>query len=76
MASDGSNVRRLTDDPGEDSNPSLSADGKVIVFTSDRDGDVDVYAMAADSSDVRDLTRNTAWDYVPDWSPGATSTTP
>ena len=59
MAADGSDVVRLTHDPGEDSNPSWAHDDTDIMFTSDRDGDVDVYAMARDGSDVRNLTRRT-----------------
>ena len=40
-----------------------------IMFTSDRGGFVDVYAMARDGSNVRNLTQNPAFDFVPDWTP-------
>jgi Tol biopolymer transport system component len=36
-----------------------------IVFHSNRDGDLDVYSMNADGSDVRNLTNNTASDAYP-----------
>jgi Tol biopolymer transport system component len=39
------------------------------MFTSDRGGNVDVYAMDRDGSDVRNLTQTPAWDFVPDWTP-------
>jgi Tol biopolymer transport system component len=41
------------------------------MFTSDRGGNVDVYAMGRDGSDVRNLTQNPALDFVPDWTPTA-----
>ena len=53
---DGSNVVRLTDEPGFDFFPDWSPDGQRITFTSDRDGKPDIYAMAADGSDVRRIT--------------------
>jgi len=28
-----------------------------------------IYAMAPDGSDVRNLTQNPAFDFVPDWTP-------
>ena len=45
--------------------------GPILVFTSDRGGNFDVYEMALDGSRVRNITNNDAWDFVPDWSPGA-----
>lgn len=53
---DGSNVVRLTDEPGFDFFPDWSPDGRRITFTSDRDGKPDIYTMAADGSDVRRIT--------------------
>ena len=45
------------------------ADGTRIAFTSDRDGDWEIYTMRADGTDVRQLTVNAAWDWDPSWSP-------
>lgn len=39
-----------------------------IVFTSDRDGDFELYAMNPDGSDVRRLTRSPGWDGQADLS--------
>jgi Tol biopolymer transport system component len=40
-----------------------------LVFDSERDGDDDIYLMAADGSDVQQLTNEPGRDYEPDVSP-------
>ena len=45
---------------------SWSPDSEHILFTSDRDGDADVYEMNRDGSNVRQLTDNSADDIVGD----------
>lgn len=40
-----------------------------ITFHSNRDGDLEIFAMNADGSDVIQLTHNTAGDLLPLWSP-------
>ena len=54
-APDGSGLRRLTDTPGYDAEATIGPDGR-IVFTSVRDGDLEIYSMNGDGSDVRRLT--------------------
>jgi TolB protein len=49
--------------------PAWSPDGRTIVFVSWRDGNGEVYAMDADGSSPRNLTRNPAKDVRPAWSP-------
>lgn len=48
---------------GQDSPPSY------IVFSSNRDGDYDLYVMNPDGSDVQPVTQNEAWDDKPSFSP-------
>ena len=66
---EGKNVRRLTDTPGYDAEGGFSPDGKRIVFTSERDGDLEIYTMAADGSDVRRVTHAKGYDGGPFYSP-------
>jgi dipeptidyl aminopeptidase/acylaminoacyl peptidase len=40
-----------------------------IAFASDRDGNPEIYVMAADGSHLRNLTQNSASDLWPVWSP-------
>jgi Tol biopolymer transport system component len=47
----------------------LSPDGKRIVFTSLKDGDLEIYTMNADGSDVRRLTNTPGYDGGAWWSP-------
>ena len=54
-APDGSELTRLTDTPGYDAEATIGPDGR-IVFTSVRDGDMEIYSMNGDGSDVRRLT--------------------
>jgi Tol biopolymer transport system component len=55
-------VKQLTTGPGYNAEATLSADGKRIVFTSVRGGDLDIYTMNADGNGVRRLTRHLGYD--------------
>ena len=55
MKTDGSESRRLTFDPADDTHPSFSPDGGRILFDSDRGGMWNLYTMAPDGADVRAL---------------------
>lgn len=65
---DGGNLRRLTDHDGYDAEGAVSPDGSRIVFTSLRDGDLDLYLMDADGSNVRRLTDTPGYDGGPFFS--------
>ena len=58
MNSDGSNQVRLTDDPEADSGADWSPDGTRIAFTSERDGNREIYVMDADGSNLIRVTDN------------------
>jgi TolB protein len=66
---DGKIVKSLTAGPGYNAEATLSADGKKIVFTSSRDGDLDIYTMNADGTDVRRLTNTPGYDGGPFFAP-------
>ncbi|MFL6230646.1 MAG: TolB family protein [Pyrinomonadaceae bacterium] len=59
---DGSNLKQLTNAPGYDAEATTSVDGKHIVFTSVRDGDLELYSMDADGTHVRRLTNELGYD--------------
>jgi TolB protein len=58
---------QLTDDRAGDWVPAYAPDGSRIAFVSDRNGDSEVWSMAADGSDLRNLT-NHAWHLDGQWS--------
>ncbi|MYH95348.1 MAG: protein kinase [Acidimicrobiia bacterium] len=68
----GTNQRKLTDNQGNNFDPSLSPDGTTIVFTSDRNGNHEIRVMNADGSSDERLTNNRATDADPAWSPNGT----
>ena len=74
---DGSNLRALRPNapaPGLETSynaeATVSPNGKRIIFTSNRDGDLDLYSMRPDGKDVRRLTNRVGYDggafYSPD----------
>jgi TolB protein len=68
-ALDGSGFERLTDTPGYDAEATVSPDGRTIVFTSVRDGDLEIYTMSIDGKDVKRLTHEPGYDGGPFFSP-------
>ena len=70
---DGSDPRRLTDNPGNDMYPTWSADGRYVAFVSDRDEDREIYVMKADGTEQMNLTHEPAEDWTPSWSPDGKS---
>ncbi len=49
--------------------PIYSPDGSRILFTSNRDGNPEIYVMNRDGTNMRRLTSNPAIDVTPTWSP-------
>ena len=66
---DGKNLHRLTYSKGYDAECSYSADGRQIVFCSDRGGNPNLYTMNADGGNVRQLTHATGYKGGPFFSP-------
>jgi TolB protein len=69
MNRDGSNVRRLTTNPANDSTPTWSPTGTQIAFTSDRSGSPQIWVMDADGLNQRRLTFNDSYADRATWSP-------
>lgn len=75
VKSDGSDVRRLTNHPAEDSNPSWSPDGATIAFVSDREGERHaIYVMNPDGSELQRLAFSKRQEFCfPAWTPDSKS---
>jgi TolB protein len=69
MNADGSGQKRLTDHPKMDYWPVWSPDGKKIAFTSNRDGNYEIYLMNPDGSEQVNLSRHKGNDNYAAWSP-------
>jgi TolB protein len=59
---DGTDLKRLTTADGYDAENTVSPDGKKIVFTSTRDGDLELYDMNVDGTGQRRLTNSLGYD--------------
>lgn len=66
---DGTNIQRLTVHKARDVYPRFSPDGKWIAFSSDRNGNLDVYLIPASGGTVKQLTSHSADDTVLNWTP-------
>jgi TolB protein len=68
MKPDGSDVQKVIGEGG--AGHSWSPDGKMIAFTSNRDGNhLDLYVINADGSGIRRLTNSAEEKVWPSWSP-------
>lgn len=73
---DGSNMRPLLPKKVNPDEPTayyaeatVSPDGKRIIFTSNMDGDLEIYSMRTDGTDIRRLTNRVGYDGGPYYSP-------
>jgi Tol biopolymer transport system component len=66
---DGTGFRRLTNNDEGDRNPSVSADGRWLVFQRTIGGNEEILKMRTDGSRRRRLTNNSTDDFDPSWSP-------
>jgi Tol biopolymer transport system component len=79
MNADGSNQTRLTNNPGEDSEPDWSPDGKYVAFVSYRDEpnfkkckfscNSEIYIVGVNGEGLTRLTNNQTYDHHPAWQP-------
>ncbi len=72
MQADGSNVRVLTKNQGNNYYPSWSPDSRQLAIASDRDGLIQVFLMNADGTNPRVLTDGKSRAEKPAWSPDGT----
>jgi TolB protein len=59
---DGKIVKQLTKTPGYDAEATISPDGKTMVFTSMRDGDLELYTMNLKNGRVKRITNHLGYD--------------
>jgi tricorn protease len=65
----GQNIKRVTVHRARDVYPRFSPDGKWIAFSSDRNGNLDVYVIPAEGGAAKQLTFHSADDSVQGWTP-------
>lgn len=72
-ARDGTNVRRLTSNAGQVSNPVFSPDGSLIAFSAEYDGNIDVFVVPASGGVPTRLTWHPGADNVQAFTPDGKS---
>ncbi len=70
-ASDGSVIKRLTNDKAIDTSPSWSPDGGQIAFVSDRNGGPQIFVIGAGGGAAKQVSFNGSYNTTPTWSPKA-----
>lgn len=68
VSTQGGEAVRLTALPGNETNPSVSPDGKWLAFSSDQYGNKDIFIMPLTGGPIRQLTYHQATDEMESWS--------
>ncbi len=69
MRGDGSELRRLTEQPGSDRYPAWDPGGRKLVFQSDRSGTPDLYILEVAIGAISQLMQLEGEEILPAWSP-------
>ena len=69
----GGMARRITTFQGQTSNPHFSPDGKLIAFSGEYAGNLDVYVVPAEGGEPKRLTWHPGGDSVQGWTPDGKS---
>ncbi|MGE0089933.1 MAG: S41 family peptidase [Bacteroidales bacterium] len=68
VESSGGTAFRITAMDGAESNPVFSPDGKWLAFSSEQNGNADLYVMPIEGGEIKQLTFHDANDYADSWS--------
>lgn len=68
-AVDGRTVTQLTNDPSDDLMPSISPDGTMVAFASNRNGNWDIYTMPIAGGAATQITFDADEEVQPTWAP-------
>ncbi|MGE0551263.1 MAG: LpqB family beta-propeller domain-containing protein [Kofleriaceae bacterium] len=68
-ASDGTIIRRVTNDKAIDTSPAWSPDGSQLAFVSDRNGGPQIFVVSASGGAARQVSFNGSYNTTPTWSP-------
>jgi Tol biopolymer transport system component len=66
-------LRRITFDPGLQTDVAFSPDGRSIAYASDRSGNFDIWIQSLERGEPRQVTRSSAHERQPSWSPDGKS---
>jgi TolB protein len=69
VAPDGSDLRQLTNDLFEETDPAYAPDGSRLAFASRRDDDWDIYILDLQTGEQSRLTSSPHYDGAPTWRP-------
>jgi TolB protein len=70
-ASDGSIVKRITNDKAIDTSPAWSPDGSQLAFVSDRNGGPQIFVVSSSGGGAKQVSHNGSYNTTPTWSPKA-----
>ncbi|KPJ60896.1 MAG: hypothetical protein AMJ46_04175 [Latescibacteria bacterium DG_63] len=66
---DGGTAAPLASPPGQERYPHFSPDGKLIAFSGNYDGNVDIYTIPVEGGTPSRVTHHPAWESLCDWTP-------
>jgi TolB protein len=68
-ASDGSIIKRITNDKAIDTSPAWSPDGSQLAFVSDRNGGPQIFVVPSGGGAAKQVSFNGSYNTTPTWSP-------